>query len=152
MTLDISACLTRYEGHGVLFEYPDIWELTEETDSRDVLLTVSADGVCFWALRILPECPRAEEVIEACVDAFRDEYQDAEVQESRGVLAAMPAFCREIGFSCFELLNSVSLSCAQSSEMTLLAWWQGTDHELTDIRLVFERITQSVRILSLAER
>ena len=152
VTLDLSACLTRYEGHGVGFEYPDIWELTVEAVDRDVLLTVSADGVCFWALRILGECPGADEVIESCVAAFRDEYDDIEVQESRGVLAELPAVCREVEFSCFELLNSVSLSCVRSSEMSLLAWWQGTDHELTEIRAVFDRITQSVRILLIADQ
>jgi hypothetical protein len=149
MAIESAECLSRYEGHGVLFDYPGFWELTEETEDGDVLLTVSADGACFWALRILKECPRPDEVIGSCVQAFQDEYEDAEVQESRGTLALMPAVCREVQFSCFELLNSVFLSSVRSSDMSLLAWWQGTDHELTEARPVFEQISQSVRILSL---
>ncbi len=152
MTLDISACLTRYEGHGVTFEFPDIWELTEDVEDKDVLLTIRADSVSFWALRILSERPRADEVIQACVDAVQDEYEDVEVLESRGMLAALPASCRELGFTCFELLNSVSFTCVRATEMTLLAWWQGTDHELTEIRVIFERMTQSVRIAAQSDR
>ena len=149
MAIDSSECLTRYEGHGVLFDYPGFWELTEEVDGDDVLLTVSADGACFWALRILRECPRAEEVVTSCVEAFQEEYDDTEVQITKGILATMPAVCRELQFYCFELLNCVALSSVRASDMSLLAWWQGTDHELTDVRSVFEQISQSVRILSL---
>ena len=69
--------------------------------------------------------------------------------ETGGVLAEMPAFCREVEFSCFELLNSVALSSVRSSKMTLLVWWQGTDHELESTRPILDGITQSVRILDL---
>jgi hypothetical protein len=141
--------LNRFEGYGVQFDYPGFWELSEETDGDDVLLTVSADGSCFWALRVLKECPRAEEVVESCVKAFEDEYEDTEVQIVKGTLATMPAVCREVQFSCFELLNAVGLSSVRATDMSLLAWWQATDHELADVRDAFEQISQSVRILSL---
>ncbi len=150
MAFDTSECLTRYEGHGVQFDYPGFWEIAEEADGDDVLLTVSADGSCFWALRILKECPRPEDVVVSCVKAFVDEYDDVEVQDIRGTLAMMPAVCRELEFSCFELLNTVGLSCVRSADMSLLVWWQATDHQLSDVRSVFEQISESVRILSIA--
>lgn len=149
MSTDDVSCLVTYERHGITFEYPGYWEITEELDDKDLLITVSGDSSCFWALRILHECPRPEEVVNSCVDAFKEEYDDAEVTETGGVLAEMPAVCREVEFSCFELLNSVALSSVRSSRMTLLTWWQGTDHELQSLRPVLERITQSVRILDL---
>ncbi len=149
MVFESSECLTRYEGHGVQFDYPGFWELTEEQDGEDVLLTVSADGSCFWALRILRECPRAEEIVNSCIEAFQEEYDDTEVMDVRGTLALMPAVCREVQFSCFELLNSVGLSGVRAADMSLLAWWQATDHEISDVRSVFEQISQSVRILSM---
>ena len=147
-TEDVS-CLVSYEGHGVTFEYPGYWEITEEVDGKDFLITVSGDSACFWALRILHERPRPDEVVSSCVEAFKQEYDDTEVTETSGVLAEMPAVCREFEFSCFELLNTVALSSVRSSRMTLLAWWQGTDHELQTLRQILDRITQSVRILDL---
>lgn len=145
-----SEILTRYEAHGVRFDYPGYWEVTEEQDGEDRLITVTADGTSFWALRIIPDCPRADDVVKSCVEAFEEEYEDVEVHEQKSVtLAKMPAVSREVNFSCFELLNSVSLTSVRSSEMTLLAWWQGTDHELEEVRELFEQITKSVRILSL---
>ena len=149
MSLNEATCLVAYEGHGITFEYPGYWELSEEVDDTDVLITVASDFSCFWALRILHGCPRPDEVVNSCVDAFKEEYDDPEVTEIGGVLAEMPAFCREVEFSCFELLNSVALRSVRSSKMTLLAWWQGTDHELESTRPILDRITQSVRILDL---
>jgi hypothetical protein len=149
MSTDDMSCDVPYEGHGITFEYPGYWEITEEVDGKDILITVSGETACFWALRILHECPRPDEVVNSCVEAFKEEYDDSEVTETGGMLAEMPAVCREVEFSCFELLNSVSLSSVRSSRMTLLAWWQGTDHELQSLRQILERITQSVRILDL---
>lgn len=149
MSPDEAVCLVPYEGHGVRFEYPGFWELSEEVDDQDVMITISADNTCFWMLRILSGCPRPDEVVNSCVEAFKEEYDDPEVTETGGVLAEMPAYCREVEFSCLELLNSVFLSSVRSSRMTLLAWWQGTDHELESTRSLFDRITQSVRIIDL---
>lgn len=152
MTIDKIECLTTYEGHGIRFDYPGFWELTEESDGDDHQITVTADSACFWVLRILAGNHSADEVVNSCIDALREEYEDAEVHEAEATLAMMPAFCREVGFSCFELLNSVSLTSVGSSGITLLAWWQGTDHELIEIRPLFEQMTQSVRILSSIDR
>ncbi|MEJ7590568.1 MAG: hypothetical protein WKF77_03410 [Planctomycetaceae bacterium] len=149
MSLNDASCLVPYEGHGITFEYPGYWEISEEVDDTDVLITVLTDNSCFWALRILHGCPRPDEVVNSCIEAFKEEYDEAEVTESGGVLAEMPAFCREVEFSCFELLNSVALSSVRSSKMTLLVWWQGTDHELESTRPILDRMTQSVRILDL---
>ena len=149
MSQNDASCLVPYEGHGIGFEYPGYWEIIEEVDGTDVLITVATDSSCFWALRILYGCPRPDEVVNSCIEAFKDEYDDPEVTETGGVLAEMPAFCREVEFSCFELLNSVALSSVRSSKMTLLVWWQGTDHELESIRPILDRMTQSVRILDL---
>lgn len=149
MAADLPDGLVRYEGHGVRFEYPGCWELVEEADGGDVVLTVSGDGTCFWTLRILGECPRPEDVLNSCISAFQEEYDDAEVSDTSPHFADMPARGRELSFSCFELLNSVSLTCVRTTGMTLLNWWQGTDHELDQVRAVFEQMTQSVRIVAL---
>jgi len=147
MDLNPSECLTVYEGHGVQFAWPGYWELSEETDGDDVMITVSADSSCFWTLRILAGHYGVEEVLNSCVDALREDYDDTEVSVCAGTLAQRPAAGREVSFSCFELLNSAAFTCVHASGRILLVWWQGTDHELEGIRPLFEQITQSVRTL-----
>ncbi|MBL8816094.1 MAG: hypothetical protein JNL58_08695 [Planctomyces sp.] len=150
MVLDLSGCLQHYDNHGIFFEYPDIWEITEEIEpDGDVLITVSADGACFWAIRILASSPAPPDVVGSCVSAFQEEYEDVDEYPSSGQLAQMPAYGRDLEFSCFELLNTVSLKSVRGPEFTILVWWQGTDHELGDVRPVFEQITSTVRIKKL---
>lgn len=140
--------LATWQGHGVCFQYPDIWELTEDVDGDDVIVTVAADDSCFWILRILAESPRPSDVLTSCLDAFRDEYEDVEIREVATRLADMPAQGRELEFSCYELLNTAELRCVRTLSATLLAWWQATDHELATVRAHFDRMSASVRIVS----
>lgn len=147
---ELSGCLKRYESHGVLFDYPDFWEMAEQHEpDGDIIVTVSADGTCFWTLRILPSCPAPPDVVRSCVDAFREEYEDVEESPSSQTLAEMPAHTRELNFTCFELINTAVLSSVRTMEFTLLVWWQGTDHELAETRGILDHMTGSLRVISL---
>ena len=141
--------MSLYEGNGITFRYPGYWELTEEDQEGDIVLNVAADDSCFWLLRIFPDCPRPDEVIRSCIQALEEDSEGMEVQKIQGKLAEMPADCRELSFSCLELLNTAVFRCVRTMQATLLVWWQCTDHESEDVRPVFEQMTQSVRILAL---
>ena len=151
MTLDVSDCLIPYHGHGVTFDYPDIWQVTEEFDEDDesVLIVVTVDETCFWTVKVMPTCPSPVDVVESCVTGFREEYDEIEVDSIRTSLAEMPSTGRFVRFQCFELLNSACLLCVRYEEFSLLCWWQGTDHELHSVRPVLDQMTASVRILNL---
>lgn len=152
MPLDVSACLNFYRSHGIQFAYPDIWELQEESDGDgDITVTVSTDGTCFWAIRILSTAPGPRDVVSSCVEAFREEYEDLDEYPHSESLAEQPAYGRMLEFSCLELINTVSLSCVRTGSFSLLVWWQGTDHELEEIRPVFQQMTQSVRVSNLLD-
>ncbi|APZ91455.1 hypothetical protein [Fuerstiella marisgermanici] len=149
MGIDFQDCLVAYRRHGIRFEYPDIWEITEEAEGGDVLITVASSETCFWTLRILPGCPLPPHVVESCVEAFQDEYDDVEVEEPDASLAGLPACSRNLTFFCLELMNSVGLSSVRTMNFTLLAWWQGTHHELSEAQPMIDHMTNSVRIDSL---
>ncbi len=151
MPIDFQDCLVRYEQHGVLFEYPDIWELDEQTSDGDFLITVSCSDTCFWTLRIISSCPSATQVVDSCVKAFEEEYDDVEVEKPDSKLAEMPAAARDVTFFCMDLMNNVGLRSVRTSEFTLLAWWQGTHHELAENQPVLDHITRSLRSLQLLD-
>ncbi len=149
MHIDFQDCLVSYHKHGIRFDYPDIWEITEEADGGDVLITVSGSETCFWTLRILPGCPPPPQAVQSCVEAFTEEYDEVEVEEPDVSLAEMPACSRDLTFFCLELMNSVGLRSVRTMNFTLLVWWQGTHHELTECQPMIDHITNSVRIDSL---
>ena len=88
---EFQQCFVTYEKHGVVFKYPDVWELIEQQDDDDVLLTVAADDSCFWTLRILPQGPPPPQVVDSCVEAFRDEYEEVDIEQEELLLGEMPA-------------------------------------------------------------
>ncbi|MDG1895009.1 MAG: hypothetical protein P8J37_08875 [Fuerstiella sp.] len=151
MNLDIGDCIVPYNNHGVVFLYPDIWQVEEETDGQDVIITVSSTGTCFWTLRILPASPAPPQTVESCVTAFQEEYEDAEVEQVDTVLAEMPAYSRDVSFFCMELLNTAALRSVRTSDFTLLVWWQATSHELDELRSVLDQMTESVRATALMD-
>ena len=151
MNLDLSDCIVPYNKHGVVFLYPDIWQIEEETDGEDVIITVSSTGTCFWTLRIIQTSPAPPQAVESCVTAFQEEYEDAEVEQVNAALAEMPAYSRDVSFFCMELLNTAALRSVRTSDFTLLVWWQATSAELDELRPVLDQMTESVRATALMD-
>ncbi|HIF00535.1 MAG TPA: hypothetical protein EYG03_13585 [Planctomycetes bacterium] len=151
MNIDFHDCLVPYNNHGVMFLYPDIWQLDEETDGEGVIITVSAPGPRFWTLRILLSSPAPPQAVESCVAAFQDEYEDAEVENVSTMLAEMPACARDVTFFCMELLNTAALRSVRTSDFTLLVWWQATSNELDELRPMLDEMTESVRATALMD-
>ncbi|MEO2016857.1 MAG: hypothetical protein ABGZ53_21075 [Fuerstiella sp.] len=151
MNIDFHDCLAPYNDHGVMFLYPDIWQLDEETDGQDIMITVSTAGICFWTLRIIPTSPAPPQAVETCVTAFQEEYDDAEVENVNSMLAEMPAYSRDVTFFCMELLNTAALRSVRTSDFTLLVWWQATSQELDDLRPMLDEMTESVRATALMD-
>lgn len=145
MKIEFQDCLAGYHKHGISFQYPDFWEMSEQTDGTDILVTVAADDTCFWMIRILPGCPPPPQVVESCLEAFREEYEEVDVSESDVTLAEMPAYARDVDFYCMELMNSAKFRCVRTTDFTLLAWWQGTFHELEQRQPILEHMMNSVR-------
>lgn len=151
MNIPIEASFVLFHDHGVQFVYPDIWGLEESTEDGDVVISVSSGGTCSWSIHILHSCPPPPQVIESCVAAFTEEYEDADVTPAKRQLAEMPADARDVEFSCFELMNTACLQSVRTTDFTLLVLWQGTDHELVEYRELLESMTNSVRADSLLD-
>lgn len=151
MNIPIEASLIPFQKHGIQFQYPDIWDLEEAGEEDDIVLTISSDGTCFWTLHLLHQCPPPDQVIESCVAAFTEEYDDAETTPIERRLAEMPAIAQEVEFSCFEMMNTASLQSVRTTDFTMLVLWQGTDHELEEYRQLLEYMTSSVRADSLLD-
>jgi len=151
MTLGESGCLRTIQSHGVEFRFPDFWELSEEEEagSGDVALTVTGAGTCFWTLRILRSRPSPDDLIRSCIDAFAEEYGEIDEYPASCRIVGEAAAGREIEFICLELVNSVGLYSARTNQFTLLVWWQGTDHDLQEVRPLLDQMTRSVRIARL---
>ena len=136
-----------YDDDGVRFAYPESWELTREVeDAGVVMLTVSGDGTSFWTLAIYPGVISATELVESAVEAYREEYEEADVYPVEGSLCGFPCEGRDVEFVCLELINTASLRAFEAPGFTAVVLFQGTDQELRETRPVLEAITGSLAL------
>ncbi|QDU37584.1 hypothetical protein Mal4_18990 [Maioricimonas rarisocia] len=133
-----------YRKAGIQFRYPEDWELSEEGGSSELSVTVSDEGTSFWSVTLLRDRPSPEHVLDAAVEAFRDDYAEVDVYPTMTEIAHRPAFARDIEFVYLEMLNSAFLRAFQDEQHTVLVFYQATDTELDEVGPVFEAICASV--------
>lgn len=133
-----------YQSHGIRFEYPEDWELSETTGDRETTITVESPETSFWSLSLYFGGTSPEAVIDTAVAALEETYDEVDVYPSNTRVADRDAVARDVEFVCFELINSAFLRAFQTDEFTALVYYQGTDHELASVRPVLESISASL--------
>ena len=68
-----------YQGHGIQFEYPDDWEISVDAGDGEAAVTVAGPGTAFFVVSLMSDRPTADEVIEAAIESFEDEYDHVDV-------------------------------------------------------------------------
>ncbi|MGQ0634832.1 MAG: hypothetical protein ACT4QC_09495 [Planctomycetaceae bacterium] len=133
-----------YTAHGVQFRYPGEWQVSEQRDDGQVSITVSSPHTSFWTLTLLEGRPDPHDIVEAVVAAFRDEYEELDVYESRARVGQRKTVARDIDFVCLELLNTAKVRAFRTPGFTAMVLYQATDQELEQAGPVFEQITLSL--------
>lgn len=134
-----------YQNYGIQFQFPSSWKLDEQISEDDVTITVQSSGTSFWTAVIFMSQPEPEEVLDAAVAAFEQDYEDVEVSTVVCSFCGVPALGRDLDFVCYDLINSATLRAFQTSEQTILVLHQGTDHELKSTRELLASISLSMR-------
>lgn len=132
-----------YSGHGVRFRYPATWELTEEENDRDVVISVLSQDTSFWTVSLLDGRPDPKRVIREVLETFRGEYAELDEYEAKAKIHDKDAEARDLQFVQYELINSAFLRALEIGSRTALILYQGTDHELESTRPLLEAISAS---------
>ena len=133
-----------YEGHGIRFRYPVYWEVTEQEDDEATSITVASPDTSFWSISLFHDAPSPQEVLESALEAFREEYAEADVYASTERIGDRAGVARDLDFVCFELINSAFLRSFQTERYTVLVLYQGFDGELETTRPLLEAISASL--------
>lgn len=133
-----------YAANGVRFRYPSDWEISEQRDDGQLSITVASPHTSFWTLTLLPGCPEPQDIVDAALDAFREEYEELDVYPSKAKLCEQPTVARDIDFVCLELLNAARLRAFRTDDFTALVLYQGTEKEFETAGPVLEKITRSL--------
>lgn len=133
-----------YNAHGVRFRYPSDWELSEQWEGEQISITVSSPETAFWTLSLFQDCPEPDDIVEAVLDAFRDEYSEMDEYPSRVRVCKRPTAARDIDFVCLEVLNTACVRVFRTREYTVLVLFQWTEAEREISGPILDRITRSL--------
>ncbi len=133
-----------YEGHGVRFQYPAYWELSEQEDGRSASITVASPETSFWSVSLFFDGPSPRAVVDSAIEAFREEYDEVDVYPVASRDENDPQVATDVDFVCFELINSAFVRSFRSERCTVLILYQGFDGELETTRPLLEAISASL--------
>jgi hypothetical protein len=131
--------------HGMKFDYPAGWLVTEEHSGEDITLTAADEGVALWSVTVMPGRPDPKKVLKMALRAFEDEYNEVDVSEISDVFSGHEADGIDIDFECLELVNVASLRSFITNDSTFLIMYQTTSHELGELEPIFEAMNRSFR-------
>ena len=134
----------QFGGLGIRFRYPDEWTLSEELGDDEATITVSSPESAFWSVTVLRHRPDPEEVLQASVEVFEDEYAERDVSMHEVTLANRPASAADIDFVCLELTNSAYLRSFRTGQFTVLVLYQLTDEDVDEQQSTLEAISDSL--------
>src|SRR4051812_33564461 len=60
--------------HGMKFDYPAGWLVTEERSGDDLTLTAADEGIAFWSVTLMPGRPDPKKVLKMALTAFEEAY------------------------------------------------------------------------------
>lgn len=138
--------MTTYQKHGLRFEYPAEWQLSEETQEATVNIHLQTPGLAFWTLTLMPTTAGVEDVVDAAVAAFEEEYEQVDRYDRSVEFDGIRTAGCDLDFVCLDLVNSASVRAIAFAESTALILFQGEDREWSDLREQFEAVTSSVLV------
>ena len=133
-----------YDRHGITFQYPADWEVSEQEQDDECLITVSGPGTSFWSVGLFRDRPSPELVLETALAAFKDEYPDLDAYDVDDELLNQPTLGYDIEFFCLELVNTARLRAFLAREFTVLVLCQADDTELEGSNPLFDEMSRSL--------
>ena len=135
----------KYEDLGISFQYPDNWTLDEEdiAEGRQSVTVYSPDGA-FWSVAVHPVAADPGQLIEAAVNAMKEEYEGIEVEDSREVLEGHELTGCKLNFFFLDLTSTAKIRCLKTPLAVYSIFCQGEDREFERIGRVFQAMTRSL--------
>lgn len=119
-----------YDQHGITFQYPGDWEISEQEQGDECLVTVSGPGTSFWSVGLFRDRPHPDLVLETALAAFQDEYPDLDSYQSDDEILNQPTSGIDLEFFCLELVNTARMRAFLAKNFTILVLYQADDTEL----------------------
>ncbi len=135
----------QYAKLGIHFQFPDNWALDESDALKgDESVSVFSPGGAFWSIIKHPRSALPQELVEAALQAMRQEYDELDAEGVEETLAGQALVGFDMNFYCLDLTNTALLRAFQTAEATYLVLCQADDREFAEVEGVFRAMTRSL--------
>lgn len=134
----------QFDNFGVQFQYPENWELEEQADDQEAMISLQSPGTAFWSLTLYYERPEPDAVIDSAISAYSEEYEEHDIYPLEANLCQRETVGKEVEFVCLELVNKATVQSFLTDRFTAVLITQSTDYEGDEIRKTLEAISMSL--------
>ena len=134
-----------YEKLGIRFQYPENWTLDEiEALEGNDAVTLYSPGGGFWSIMVHPQGAHPAELVEAALEAMREQYDDFEAERVAESVAGRDLVGYDMHFFCLDLTNTAVVRGYATEQATYVVFYQADDTEFPGVERVFQAITLSL--------
>ena len=134
-----------FEKQGIHFQYPENWELSEDTSTPESLtVTLQSPGSAFWVLRLLDLDNSPERLVTEVLNSMRQEYDEVEATLVQEPLHGFDSVGYDMQFYCLDLLIHSHVRSFVVDDRTYLMMYQAEDREFDEVLPVFMAIVTSM--------
>jgi hypothetical protein len=130
---------------GVRFAYPADWQLTRDDNPSGWTVTLQSPATAFMMITFDREMPEAELMVEAALEAMKEEYEGLEFEPVAESIANQPAIGHDMRFFSFDLTNTCGTRSFYTEAGSVLLFWQTADLELDAVEPVFKAVCSSLK-------
>jgi hypothetical protein len=135
-----------FDDRGVLFRYPDGWELDVTDDGPLTTISLhSTTGPAFALVTLDDSRPDPSEVVDQALDVMREEYPDLDATPARETIDGHKAVGHDVEFFSLDMTSACAIRCFRTDRRTVLLFGQWSDVEgdeagdaVADLRRSFE--------------
>ncbi len=134
-----------YEDHGIRFEYPREWIVEEDDEGPVTTVALHApEGMAFALVRLDESCPAPADVADEALEAMREEYPNMDAGPVLETIDGHKAIGHDVAFFSFDMTNSCSIRCYQTTRHTVLLFGQWSELDADETQLALKALQRSV--------
>ena len=134
-----------FEKNGLKFLYPESWSLTEFSEAAEFHeVSLESPEGSIWSVSVFPPEAQPQQLIDSCLEALKDQYEDLEAVEFAGEYNGVAAIGFDADFYCLDFLVTAQTRTVKHSGKTLSFFCQAESREFEKSLDVFNAITMSL--------
>lgn len=140
----LEVTMSTFDSHGIQFDYPNEWQLSEETEEGQTTISLESPRSAFWMLMIVAGRPAAEDVLASALGSFQEEHPSADAYEVEEQICMLPTIGVDIDFESAEMINRAAFRICETDNVTLFVVHQCPQTEEAEFGNELKSITSSL--------